>query len=396
MVHYRAYIAAVGGEMSHYPMARAESGEGPNASGWFRRARGDTAIFCAMVLLAAAMVVGATAARRPSLVTVSIAGTVDLLTDPGVQRELRALGYNVETNGLGADQILAQVPLRGYQVAYVPNQVVGTAIEQKLSNLNLQSDAVVPARSRLVVATYQQLLPLLREAGIARREHGVWMFDINAYVTDVIKRGGPLRWENLPGYRNDAEFPSPGPILLYTTDPRYSVLTDMFIAVAGYRLNGNSEVTDQAEVNSVVARLKPCFSQQGSMPTGGIPEWNDFLEGDINTDPMALTYESLYVSLEEAHNPSITKNMVMMYVSPEMDVQETLIPLDNTGTAVSDELATDPRIQQIAEEKLGFITTSPDDFQQDMAKAGITVAGELQTVNPPAYNILQDIVNGLP
>jgi hypothetical protein len=31
-----------------------------------------------------------------------------------------------------------------------------------------------------------------------------------------------------------------------------------------------------------------------------------------------------------------------------------------------------------------------------MAKAGITVAGELQTVNPPAYNILQDIVNGLP
>jgi hypothetical protein len=79
-----------------------------------------------------------------------------------------------------------------------------------------------------------------------------------------------------------------------------------------------------------------------------------------------------------------------------MDIQETLIPLDNTGTAVSDELATEPRIQQIAEQKLGFITTSPDGFQQDLKKAGITVAGGLPTVNPPAFSILQDFIKGLP
>ncbi len=376
-------------------MAREECAQGPNTSGASRRARGDIAVFCAMVLLAAAMVVGATAARRPPLVMVSIAGTVDLLTDPGVQAELRALGYNVVTNGLGADQILAQVPLPGYQIAYVPNQVVGTAITQRISNLHKQNDAVVPASSRLVVATYRQLLPLLQEAGIARFEQGVWTFDINAYITDVIKRGGPLRWEDLPGYRSGAEFPYPGPILLYTTDPRYSQLTDMFVAVASYRLNHNNVVTNQAEVNSVVARLRACFSQQGSMPTGGNPEWNDFLEDDIQNDPMALTYESLYVSDEEAHDPHITKNMVMMYLSPEMSVQETLIPLDNTGTTVSNEIADDPRIQQIAEAKLGFFTTSQGEFQQAMRKAGITVAGELQLIHPPAYNLLQEIINGL-
>jgi hypothetical protein len=381
--------------MPHYPMVRAGSGEGPDASGWFRPARGDIAVFCAMVLLAAAMVVGATAVRRPPIVTVSVAGTVDLLTDPGVQQELRALGYNVETNGLGADQVLAQVPLRGYQIAYVPNQVVGTAIANKLSGLNLQNDIVVPASSRLIVATYRRLLPLLQEAGIAHFEQGVWMFDINNYVTDVIKRGGPLHWEDLRGYRNVANFSDSGPILLYTTDPRYSQLTSMFVAAASYRLNNNNVVTDRSEVNSVVARLKQCFSQQGSMLPGGDPEWNDFLGDDINAYPMTLTYESLYVGLEEAHDPRITKDMVMMYVSPEMNVQESLIPLDNTGTTVSNKIAADPRIQQIAEEKLGFITTSPDDFHQAMKKAGITVAGGLQVVNPPAYNILQEIVNGL-
>jgi hypothetical protein len=174
------------------------------------------------------------------------------------------------------------------------------------------------------------------------------------------------------------------------------MLADMLIAVASYPLNHDNEVTGQAAAHSVDARLAPCFSQQGSMPTDAVTEWNDFLEGDMASYPMALTYESLYVGAEEAHDPRVTHNMVMMYVSPEMDIQETLIPLDANGTTVSDELATDPRIQQIAEKQLGFITTSPDGFQQDMRKAGITVAGGLPAVNPPAFNILQDLTHGLP
>jgi hypothetical protein len=342
------------------------------------------------------VVAGATAAWRPSLMTVNVAGTVDLLTYPGVQQELRAHGFNVVTNGLGADQILARVPLRGYQMAYVPNQVVGTAIAQKFSDLHLQSDEIAPASSRLVVATYAELLPLLREAGIARFEQGVWMFDINAYVAALDAPGGPLRWEGLPGNRNGAEFPDADPIVLPTTDPRYSMLADMFIAVASYPLNHNEEVTDQAGVNSVLTRLAPCFSQQGTMTTDAITLWNDFLAGYMQSNPMALTYESLYVGAEETHDSRVKHDMVMMYVTPEMNIQETLIPLDNTGTAVSDELATDPRIQQIAEQRLGFITTSPDGFQQDMKKAGITVAGGLPTVNPPTFAILQDFTNGLP
>jgi hypothetical protein len=370
--------------------------EYPGASGWFRNARGDIAIFCVAVLFAAAAVAGATAARRPPLVTVTIAGSVDLLTDPGVQQELRALGYNIVPKGLGADEILARVPLPGYQMAYVPDQVVGQAIQKKLSNLHLQNDEVAPARSRLVVATYLELLPLLREAGIARFAQGAWMFDINAYIAAVDKRGGPRRWEELRGYRNGARSPGPGPILLRTTDPLYSVLTQMFIAVASYSLNNDNVVTSQAEENMVARLLKPCFSLQGSMPTGGIPEWNDFLEGDMRSDPMSLTYESLFVGAQEAHDPHIRQNMVMMYVSPEMDVQEALIPFDNTGATVSHILATNQRIQRIAEDQLGFITTDPDSFKQDMAKFGITVAGGIQNVPTPAYPALQNIIHSLP
>jgi hypothetical protein len=386
--------------MSHYPIADGERAGDPRTSGRSRRARSDFVVFCIAILLAVATIVGATAARRPSLVTVEIAGTVDLLTNPGVQQEMRAHGYNVVTNGLGADQVLADVPLHGYQIAYVPNQVVGRAIQQKLTDLHLQNDAVVPARSRLVVATYRSLLPLLQEAGIARFAHGVWTFDIKAYVADVHKKyGGPLGWEDLPGNRNGGKFLDPGPILLNTTDPRDSELTDMFIAAASDALNHNHVVTDMPQVKSVLHYLLPCFQLQGSMPTGGNPEWADFLQGDSNAYPMALTYESLYVGLEEAHDPRITKDMVMMYVTPEMDVQETLIPLNPTGTTVSTLLATDPRIQQIAEQQLGFIpanTPSEDAFMQDMKVAHIAVAGLLQPATPPAYTFLQDLINGLP
>lgn len=368
--------------------------------GWFHKSRDDFALFSAMVLLAAATVAAAATTKTPLLVTVKIAGTVDLLTDPGVQQELSGLGYNVTTDGLGADQVLAKAKpksysLNGYQMAYVPNQVAATAVEQELSDAERPSSASVLGRSRLVVATYRQLLPLLQEAGIARHQKdGVWTFDINAYATDLIKHGGPLHWEDLRGYKGGADLPGPGPIVLSTTDPNSSVLTRMFIAAASYRLNDNSQVTTKAEVQSVAGRLKPCFTEQGNMETGGIPEWNDFLENEMNNHPMALTYESLYVGLAEAHDPRITKDMVMMYVSPELDIQDTLIPLDNTGTTVATDIATDPKIQQIAE-KLGFITTTPDRFQQKMRGKGIHVAGNLPTVNPPTYSTLQDIVNRL-
>lgn len=363
--------------------------------GWSHPKRNDTALLCVMIVLAAATIIGTAATKVPWLVTVKTAGSVDLLTDPGVQQELRGLGYNVTTNGLGANQVLAQAPLPGYQMAYAPNEVWGTAIEQRLSGLGHQSGASVLGLSRLVVATYRQDLPLLHEAGIARHQYGVWTFDINAYVTDLIKHGGPVRWERLHGYKNTSNFPDPGPITLSTTDPRDSVLTDMFIAAASYRLNNNSEITTQAQVKSVAGRLSKCFSEQGNMPTGGIPEWNNFLDGEMNNHPMALTYENQYVGLAEAHNPKITKNMVMMYVSPELEIQDTLIPLDSTGTTVADDIATDPKIRSIAEENLGFIITTQEEFQKNMQRKGIPVAGDLPTINPPAYRTLHDIIKNL-
>jgi hypothetical protein len=383
----------MGAEMPHSSLTRTGH---PGLPGWSRHARGDIAIFCVAVLFAVAAVIGATAARRPPLVTVTIAGTVDLLTDPGVQQELRAHGYGIKLKGLGADEILARVPLPGYQLAYVPDQVVGQAIQQKLSDLHLQNDEIAPARSRLVVATYTELLPLLEKAGIARQEQGVWMFDIKAYIDAVNNPKGSLRWEGIPGNQHGEQFSDPGPVVLRTTDPQYSVLTNMFIAVASYSLNHDNVVSNQGEVNTVARLLKRSFLQQGSMPTGGIPEWNDFLQGDINSYPMTLTYESLFVGAQEAHDPHITPHMVMMYVNPEMDVQEALIPFDNTGAAVCHILATDQRIQRIAEDQLGFITTDADSFQRDMKRIGITVAGGIQTVPTPTYRTLRDIVHSLP
>jgi hypothetical protein len=386
----------MGAEMSH--SSRAEH---PGPSGWSRHARGDIAIFCVAVLFAVAVVFGATAARRPALVKVAIVGSVDLLTDPGILQELRAHGYDITVQGLGADEILARAPLPGYQLAYVPNQVVGQAIQRKLSNRHLQNDEVFPARSRLVVATYGKLARLLQKAGIARYvtqqgKPGIWMFDIKAYIDAVNNPKGALRWEGIPGNEHGEVFPNPGRVVLLTTDPRYSVLTVMFVAMASYALNSDSPVRNQAQVNTAARLLKPSFDQEGTTSPSGIPEWNYFLEDEINTYPMVLTYESLFVGAQETHDPHIKPGMVMMYTSPEMDVHESLIPFDSTGVTVCHILATDQRIQRIAESKLGFITTDADSFQNDMSRIGITVAGGIPTVGTPDYSILQDIVHSLP
>jgi hypothetical protein len=367
----------------------------------------DFGVFCAAVTLAAATVIGAVAAKgRPAtrqspIVTVNIAGTVNLFQDTGIQRDLRAHGFAITSTGYGASQIAApRFPLTRFGIEYLPTQVAAGPVLSALGAEGVPNDAYHPFQSRLAVASYLPIAELLERIGITRQVGGIWYFNVERYV-DAVDHG--IYWKNVPGNRNGRIYGNNGPVVLTTTDPRGSALAQLFVADASYALNGDKVVTKQASVQKEISELNPCFTLQAANLDmgGGNPEFTDtYLKDGMNAFPLVLTYEDKYVSDELADRHAQAKlikpNMVLMYLTPDIEVGDTLIGVTTAGQEVS-QLFGDPRIQSIAENQYGFITTTQDAFEKAMAAQHITVAGPLTDLaTPPDYSTLQSIIDHLP
>jgi hypothetical protein len=403
---YRTYIAGVG--MVHSPPRHARRQEKTSPVRFFRRPLSDFAVFCMAVTLAVATIAGASAAKRPPaakqppLPTVQIAGTVNVLADPGVQQALRrALGVNITTNTLGSEQILARTPLSGYQADYLPTELSAQAVEQRLHSLNLPDEAVTPFTSRLAVATYLPIAQLLRQIGVATESpDGIWTFSLAAYVAAVNRH---VHWNDIKGNETGSVYPSDGPMWISTTDPRDSAIAQLFVADASYALNGDQLVTDQATAKRIAKQLSLCFSLQGNMQTDSNTEFADWIgAGNMDADPIILTYENQFVQDELIDERTgaglLAPGMVLMDVTPVAFDDDTLIATSATGTEVASAFADNPQIRAIAEDTYGFIPAgvTPDEFAQAMASRHVAVAGNLTTDGQlPSAQIMTTLLAGL-
>lgn len=404
MAGFGAYIAIVG--VVHSPQKRGKHGNTRSIFGYFLRPWSDFAIFCVAVTLGVATVAGATAARRPAATTalknVRILGDLSLFSDPQVQRELRASGWNVTSHGLGATVIVTHLPqaVSGYQVVYLPNQIQGRLVQDRLSSLGMSNNSIAPYSSRLAVATYLPVAKLLASPGIGlatQRADGTWLFNLEKYVNAV---NSGLRWADIAGEASR----NSGPVLLSTTDPHVSALAQEFVALAGYALNGNRLVTDQVTARRVNRQLRAVFTEQGGMLTGATEAFSSlYVGGDKYTDPLTLTYENLFLQREMAAGPSPAKTApqdkrVLMYLNPEAVSKNTLVALGNPGWAVS-QLLNNPPITDIAQNKYGFITSAGvTAFAAAMKSHGLQVPGPELTTDTqfPVQSIMTTLLAGLP
>jgi hypothetical protein len=352
------------------------------------------------VTLGVATVAGATAARRPAVVAapalknVRILGYLSLFSDPRVQQDLRASGWNVTSDNYGAPELVTHLPqaVSGYQIAYLPNQIEGRLVQDRLSSLGASNNSIAPYGSRLVVATYPPIAQLLRKHHLATMtpDGKTWLFNLQAYVT-AVNQG--LSWAGITGGQASQ---SSGPVLLNTTDPHTSALAQQFVALASYAVNGDRLVTDQATARRINRQLRPIFTEQGGMLTGATETFGAVsFNGGKYAAPLTLAYENQYLKPELAGG---SRQRVLMYLDPEAIAENTLVALGNAGSAVSQLLDSGP-ITEIAENEYGFITAAGvSAFAAAMGRHGLTVPGpELTTDSQyPLQSITYTLLAGLP
>jgi hypothetical protein len=103
------------------------------------------------------------------------------------------------------------------------------------------------------------------------------------------------------------------------------------------------------------------------MATRGIsdPPFDDYLSQGVGNTPLLFIYEAQFLERIVDDPDSIVRggddpdrNMVLLYPSPTVVSNHTLVPLDRRGDEVGRLLSEDPRLQELAAEH-GFRTLRP-------------------------------------
>jgi hypothetical protein len=363
-----------------------------------RRIQRAAVVLGAALVLVAATLVGAVSVRRPTmppvpLVTVRMAGSSLFFNDKIVQGELRKQGVALQDTSLGSRQIVDQFGLcRDYDVANTGSYDAGKNVEQRLRQDGCNAQDSSPFSSPMVVITYQPIVGLLEAINVVKRVGNLLIFDVKAYLSVV---DANERWSDIQGNHS---YPSHNRILLRTTDPEYSNSGGMFAAIASSAQLDDDPVANVQPSDPYLAVVRKCFAEQGALPTHTLDLLRQFLTDGMGRSPMAMVYEKDYINTKLDGPDSVPQGVVLMYPSPTVVTDETMVWWSDAGRRLVDLLDTDPVLIGL-EERAGYRTVHANArFMRDMAAKGISVTDldspppELQVVPLPTDSDLQALI----
>lgn len=320
----------------------------------------------------------------PSVTTVhGVVGSEKLayFNDPKVIAALARHGLRVRVEGAGSRQE-ATLDLSKYDFAF-PSST--PAAERILRERNITT-RYTPFSSPMAIATFKPIVDLLTAAGVVH-PGPVPTFDMNAYL-NLVDSG--TQWNQLPG---NTTYQVPKNILVSTTDPRSSNSAAMYLAIASYVANDDTIVRGSTAETNAVQRISKLFVGQGYSDYSSKGPFDEYLSGGMGPSPMVLIYEAQYV--EASVEGRITPDMELMYPSPTILSQHTLVPLNSKGDRLGKLLTTDPDLQQLAAEH-GFRTGDPSQFTSVTNQYHVPVEPQLvDVVDTPAYDTLQHLLDGV-
>jgi hypothetical protein len=369
-------------------------GGGSPADGVGRLGKTEAGVLGTVVLLAVALVLGATAARRPPempVATVSMAGDAPVLNDTGVADELLAHGLQVTQNYMGSRAVAEDPRLGGYDIASVSSD---DAAKQVIEQLGASGDTEAVKRSPMgtpmVVLTYRPIAQLLQHVGVASQgSDGIWTFDMRAYMKVVASK---RRWSDIPG---NTAYPSTNQIVLATTDPSASGSGELFLMVLSYLLNDDTAVADSATADRLLPQLEPFFVDQGDMPVHTPDLLNEFLTGGMDRDPMIFGYEGDYLAMVLNRTVQLPADLVAMYPSPTVYSETSFVSWTPGGNKLSTLLATDPVLVRLEMKNGQRVPGQAAQFVAMVAAFGVKVPDHLDYVIPPTDQLLERMIEGI-
>jgi hypothetical protein len=339
--------------------------------------------------------------------TVQMVGNDVLFSDPGVARELRRQGLVVKQT------------LPGSRTACTDTRVIAdydfsdTSAEASscFKSLALRAgklpDVYNPYAGLMVIITYSPVVTLLKGLGVASEAYNsttvknhhkvknyITVFDVAKYLK-VFASG--KRWADIPG---NTTYPSRNRILLWTTNPKQSNLGGMLADIAYAAQAGGDPPTSIGPDDKRVPVIRSLFTELGELQDFSVTLLNQFLAGGMGEYPMAMVYESQYLSTRLtgiATDPSLT----VMYPTPDVSTQDALVAWTPAGKRLIEALKS-PQIAAL-EKGEGYRTAADKaEFVRYMASRGLfvpdlnqlEVAG-VQFSNLPTADVLTKLINAV-
>lgn len=244
--------------------------------------------------------------------------------DQRVKDALAARGLAVQVTAAGSRDIATLPNLDSYDFAF-PSSAPAA---DRLRRTGKAKGVYSPFFSPIGVATYKPILAVLEKQGIATKNGGHWMFDVEKYYALAQKK---TRWDQLPG---NTVYKARKNVLVTTTDVRRSNSAAMYLALTSYVANGGNVVSTPQQASAVIPKVSPLFLDQGYV--GGSTEgpFEDYLAAGMGKTPMVMIYESQFLGRQMAKDGSITDDMVLMYPTPDVLSKHTLVSLTDGGSAL--------------------------------------------------------------
>jgi hypothetical protein len=366
-----------------------------------RRRRFWLAIGTVVVLLIVVIVILTPSPRpRPGpsvptpVTTVQLLGNDVLFSDPGVQRELRRQGIVVQQTLPDSRTICTDTrAIADYDISDTSKESAQCykSLAQKAGKA---PDVYNPYEGLMVIVTYKPIVTLLERLDVASEVNGITVFDVAKYLK-VFASG--KRWTGIKpntGYRNHNR------ILLWTTNPKESNLGGMLAAIAYAAQTGGDPPTSISPHDPYVPVIRSLFTELGELPTYSVLLLNQFLAGGMGEYPMAMVYESQYLSTKLtgiATDPRLT----VMYPTPDVSSEDTLVAWTPAGKKLINVLQSKPIAA--LEEAEGYRTVADKaGFVTYMAGKGIPVldldeleAERVQFASLPTKDVLTELINAV-
>ncbi|MFE6858784.1 three-helix bundle dimerization domain-containing protein [Nocardia sp. NPDC057668] len=302
--------------------------------------------------------------------------------DPRVAEVLARNGIRVEVDPAGSRQIATSVDLAGYDFAFPSSAAAAERIQRGRG----VSAKYTPFSSPMAIATFAPIVDLLTAAGIVT-PGAAPVFDAEKFLA-LAERG--VQWDQLDG---NTVYPVRKNVLVGTTDPRTSNSAAMYLAVTAYVANDNTIVRGATAEAHALSRVSRLFTRQGYTENTSDGPFKEYLAAGMGPTPMVWIYESQYVAA--AVSNQLKPGMVLMYPSPTVLSQHTVIPLNDGGDRLGKLLATDPDLQRLAADH-GFRPNDPALFTKVAADHRVPVNPTLiDVVDPPDYDTLEHLLDGV-
>lgn len=341
-----------------------------------------------IVVAVVAVLVGRGTLSLPGAAGLPGGGTVPVRAIVGSEKrgffedeEVRAIlaghGFEVSVDTAGSRQIATGTDLGDYDLAF-PSSAPAA---DKIAESTVVTARYTPFHSPIAVATFRPILDLLAEHGIARQEAGVWHLDMAGFL-ELVRTD--TRWRDL-----GPEYPSARAVQFSTSDVRSSNSAAMYLAILAWVANDDAVVSSPEQVAQVLAEVSPLFIGQGYTEGSSAGPFGDYLAQGMGAKPMVIVYEAQYLAEEQRGSGRIQPDMALAYPQPTVLSNHTALGLSEAGGEVARLLAEDPQLQARALAH-GFRPQDPSAIP-----AGTPVPGFLDTVDPPDYELLETLIEGV-